>query len=130
MKTKNLIFGAKEMIQYLTINEIDVYGVLRNWCLIDCLPASRMLSELEIKEIEHTIGKMKMISQNEEKDDGQCIRTTIAHFCKHSFYIKEIAIGECHYEDVCIDGLPDEVSYFEVEPKEVLRVEYFERMKV
>ena len=70
MKTKNLIFGAKEMIQYLTINEIDIYGVLCNWCLIDCLPASRMISELEIKDIEHTIGKMEMISQVHPQTDS------------------------------------------------------------
>lgn len=66
------------------------------------------------------LGEFESVESDERKSGRQCIETAIVHFKEHGFYLKEEAIGECHYRDVMIDGGPDELSYFTVEAIETI----------
>lgn len=81
------------------------------------------------KELLKKIGKVETVYEDDKKDDLDCIETTIIHFKDSNLYLKEVAVGECHYRDVAIDGEIDSLEYFLVEPKEIVRIDYVETAK-
>ncbi len=62
------------------------------------------------------LGAFELVDWDERKDRRECIETAIVHFKTHEIYLKEVAVGECHYSDVMIDGGPHELDYFTVDP--------------
>ncbi|CAB4158988.1 hypothetical protein UFOVP699_51 [uncultured Caudovirales phage] len=62
------------------------------------------------------LGDFELVDWDERKDRRECIEIAVVHFKDYGFYLKEVAIGECHYSDVMIDGWPNEINYFTVDP--------------
>lgn len=62
------------------------------------------------------LGDFELVDWDERKDRRECIETAVIHFKDHQLYIEEAAVGPCHYSDVMIDGWPNKIEYFEVEP--------------
>ncbi|WP_394777014.1 hypothetical protein [Flavobacterium sp.] len=83
-----------------------------------------------LEEIETFLGGIIEHDSENIKDRRECIETTIVYFEKHNCYIKEVAVGECHYKDVMIDGEYNSLEYYLVEPKEVKVVNYFDVEKL
>ncbi len=71
-------------------------------------------------EIKHEaiklFGNFELVDWDERKDRRSCIETAVVYFKDYDVYVEEVAVGECHYSDVMIDGWPNEVEYFIVEP--------------
>jgi len=65
--------GPKEMINYLNENNIDIYCLLCNFSMLDCILGT--LSELEIEQIEKNIGEIESVYQSEEKEDEALLKT-------------------------------------------------------
>jgi hypothetical protein len=74
------------------------------------------LDESTKEEAIALLGEFEVVDCDERKKDRQCTETAIVEFKSHGVYIKELATGPCHYRDVMIDGLPDVVDYYTVEP--------------
>ena len=70
-----------------------------------------------VNEINNLCGDIELIKTDEEKDDRECIETSIVYFKDYDLYIKEVGVGECHYRDICIDGSPDSLEYKLVQPQ-------------
>jgi hypothetical protein len=69
------------------------------------------------EEIFEILGEFEIVDWDERKDRRNCIETAVVHFKKYDLYLKEVAVGECHYKDVMIDGWPHEIDYFLVDPQ-------------
>lgn len=62
------------------------------------------------------LGSFELVDWDERKNRRECIETAVVHFREIDTYIKEVAVGECHYSDVMIDGWPHEINYYIVDP--------------
>ena len=62
-------------------------------------------------------GDIETMKDYNKKDRRECIETCIVYFKDYELYIKEVAVGECHYSDVFIDGAPYSIEYDIVEPQ-------------
>lgn len=67
------------------------------------------------EELIKELGEFEVITADTKKDGRNCIQTAIVHFKDHDFFIKEEAIGPCHYKDVMIDGGAYETNYYLVD---------------
>lgn len=81
-------------------------------------------------ELIELFGGFYEVENDFEKVRRECIETSIVHFPNYNLYIKEVAIGECHYKDVVIDGYPYEIKYFIVEPKEIKIMDYINDQEI
>lgn len=75
-------------------------------------------------KINNLCGSIELIETDEEKDDWSCIETSIVYFKDYDLYIKEVAEGECHYRDVCIDGDLYSLEFILVQPQEKVIIDY------
>lgn len=66
------------------------------------------------------LGNFELVDWDERKDRRECIETAIINFKDYDLFIKERAVGPCHYSDVMIDGWPSEVTYSIVQPIETI----------
>jgi hypothetical protein len=101
-----------KLLENLTFNlleEMDYYLV----------EDSKMSNE-EAQDFINEIGDFSFEEETTKKDGRSCIETRIVYFKKFDTYIKEIQIGPCHYKDVQIDGIADDVKYIKVVPREVI----------
>lgn len=70
-----------------------------------------------VNEINNLCGDIELIKDDSKKDRRECIETSIIYFENYDLYIKEVAVGECHYSDVCIDSPLYSLDYEYVEPQ-------------
>lgn len=80
--------------------------------------------EETINKINNLCGNIELIETDEEKDDCSCIETSIIYFKDYDLHIKEVAEGECHYRDVCIDGDLYSLEFILVQPQEKVIIDY------
>lgn len=70
-----------------------------------------------VSEINNLLGDIEIVKDYNKKDRRECIETSIIFFKDYDLYIKEVAVGECHYSDVCIDSHLYSLDYEFVEPQ-------------
>ena len=77
-----------------------------------------------VNKINNLCGDIELIKTDEERDDTECIETSIVYFKDYDLYIKEVATGECHYRDVCIDGELYNNEFTLVQPQEKVIIDF------
>lgn len=109
---------GNEIINCLIENNIRLRYFADDMCYLE--------DKETINEINNICGSIELIETDEEKDDRNCIETSIVYFKDYDLYIKEVAEGECHYIDVCIDGDLYNLEFILVQPQEKVIIDYVE----
>lgn len=109
---------GNEIINCLIENNIRLRYFADDMCYLE--------EKETINEINNICGSIELIEKDEEKDDSNCIETSIVYFKDYDLYIKEVAEGECHYRDVCIDGDLYSLEFILVQPQEKVIIDYVE----